>query len=676
MGDKWPKRSGSAKEQVAALIGAHPEEIIFTSCGTESDNTAIWSALQARPNKRSIVTTRVEHPAVLNTAKFWEKQGYRVTYLPVDRDGNLDMDAAAAAITEDTAIVSVMWANNETGVIFDVERLAEMAVEKGAIFHCDGVQAAGKIPIDMAKNSIHMLALSGHKLHAPKGIGILYVRKGTPYLPLIMGGHQEHGRRGGTENVPYIIGLGKAAELAVANLNDENTRVRALRDKLEKGLSGIHPQRVSERGQGAQASQHPERFLRIRGRRIHPAAHGQPGHLRFLRVGVHVRIPGAFARAPRHGRSLHGGARFGPVQPQRLQHGTGNRFRSGTPAGHHLPATRNIAVLEGLHQEKGVLVNAARPILGASTCWRSAQAESGDELLAYMEKLGLDSLEMEYRITTPQWNEMRPALKAGNFHVVSIHNYFPVPPDIPPDRASGDLFNLASSDSGERAKAVEYTIRTLETAHELEANRVVIHCGFIEEMDVLDREWRDRLEQGDERAQDRLRRSRESRKELAPRALDRLKFSLEKVSRRAEALHVSMGLENRDWLREMVGLEELEIIVEEFDGAPLGLWYDVGHAVRMEKYGLWKADEWLSRFETRIIGSHLHDVKGLRDHLAPGQGDLDFAALAPKLKTAGVWILEIGPDASESQARESVGLIRSLLKDLDRSSSPPSEQTT
>jgi len=225
-----------ARENTAALIGAQPEEIIFTSCGTESDNTAIWSALQAHPERRSIVTTRIEHPAVLNTAKYWEKQGYRVTYLPVDSDGNLDMRGVAQAITEDTAIVSVMWANNETGVIFDVERIAEMANEKGAVFHTDGVQTVGKIPINMANNSIHMMALSGHKLHAPKGIGVLYVRKGTPYVPLIMGGHQEHGRRGGTENVPYIIGLGKAAELALENLDDENTRVKALRDKLEKGL--------------------------------------------------------------------------------------------------------------------------------------------------------------------------------------------------------------------------------------------------------------------------------------------------------------------------------------------------------------------------------------------------------------------------------------------------------
>jgi len=319
-------------------------------------------------------------------------------------------------------------------------------------------------------------------------------------------------------------------------------------------------------------------------------------------------------------------------------------------------------------------VNSEKAVLGASTCWRSAQANSGDELLAFMERLGLDTLELEFRITTPKWLEMRPALKAGDFRVASVHNFFPVPSDLAPGRASGDLFNLASSDSGERAKAVEYTIRTLETAHELEADRVVLHCGYIEEMEILDRAWRSRLEANDEQALERLRLNREKRAELAPRALDRLKFCLEKIVRRAEALDVYLGLENRDWLRELVGLEELETILSEFDGAPLGLWYDAGHAVRMEKYGLWKADEWLNRFEKRLIGVHLHDVKGLRDHLPPGQGELDFRVLLDKLRSVEIRILEIGPDASESEAREGINLIRSMMKDLDRQSSSRSEK--
>ncbi len=228
-----------ARQKMADLLGCSPEEIIFTSCGTESDNTAINAALMSHPNKRHIVTTRVEHPAVLNYCQYLARKGYEVTFLPVDRQGNLDLNRVEDAIRDDTAIVSVMWANNETGVIFPVEEIAAMAKAKGAIFHTDAVQAVGKIPIDLSRTHIDMLSLSGHKLHAPKGIGVLYVRKGTPFVPYIRGGHQEHGRRAGTENVPYIIGIGKAAELAARHLEEENTRVKALRDKLEEGLLQI-----------------------------------------------------------------------------------------------------------------------------------------------------------------------------------------------------------------------------------------------------------------------------------------------------------------------------------------------------------------------------------------------------------------------------------------------------
>ncbi len=225
-----------ARDRAATLIGAHPEEIIFTSCGTESDNTAIISALQCNPNKRHIVATRVEHPAVKNLVGQLKREGYRVTELPVDRYGLLSMEEMGRVITEDTAIVSVMWANNETGVLFPVEEIAELAKSRGVIFHTDAVQAVGKIPIDMANSQIDMLSLSGHKLHAPKGIGALYVRRGTRFSPFIVGGHQEEGRRGGTENVPYIIGLGKACELAARDLEGEYQRIKGLRDKLESGL--------------------------------------------------------------------------------------------------------------------------------------------------------------------------------------------------------------------------------------------------------------------------------------------------------------------------------------------------------------------------------------------------------------------------------------------------------
>jgi cysteine desulfurase len=225
-----------AREQVAALIGASPDEIIFTSCGTESDNAAIRSALTIHPERRHMVTSRVEHPAVKSLCANLAGQGYRITELPVEKNGLLDMEQFVGSLTPDTAVVSLMWANNETGVIFPVEKAAELARERGTLFHTDAVQSAGKIPINMQKNAIDMLSFSGHKLHAPKGIGVLYVRKGTRFSPFLIGGHQEKGRRGGTENTPSIIGLGKACELAARHLETENTTVRRLRDRLETAL--------------------------------------------------------------------------------------------------------------------------------------------------------------------------------------------------------------------------------------------------------------------------------------------------------------------------------------------------------------------------------------------------------------------------------------------------------
>jgi len=234
----------TAREQMAALLGAKPEEIVFTSCGTESDSTAIWSALRAQPDKRHIVTTRVEHPAVLNLCNYLQSQNYNVTFLPVDEQGRVSLAALAAALRDDTALVSMMYANNESGVIFPIAEAAALVKARGIPFHTDAVQAVGKIPINLTELPVDYLALSGHKLHAPKGIGALYARRGTKFRPFLMGGHQERGRRAGTENVASIVALGKAAELAAAHINEENSRVRALRDRLETGLMSAVPEAV------------------------------------------------------------------------------------------------------------------------------------------------------------------------------------------------------------------------------------------------------------------------------------------------------------------------------------------------------------------------------------------------------------------------------------------------
>ena len=235
-GGQVGRRVEEAREKVAGLLGAQPDEIVFTSCGTESDNAAIMGTLDRYPEKRHFVTTRVEHPAVWNQCPYLRSKGYRVTELSVDRKGRLDLEELRSVLTDDTAMVSVMYANNETGVIFPIEAIGEIVKARGIPFHTDAVQAVGKIPLDMSRQPVDMLSLSGHKLHAPKGIGVLYLRRGTKFSPLMKGGHQEKGRRGGTENVPYIVGLGKAAELALAHMEEENTRVRTLRDRMEKAI--------------------------------------------------------------------------------------------------------------------------------------------------------------------------------------------------------------------------------------------------------------------------------------------------------------------------------------------------------------------------------------------------------------------------------------------------------
>ena len=228
----------AARQKVQALLGAEfDHEVIFTSGGTESDTTAILSALEALPNRREIVISAVEHPAILNVCQHLEKTGRaKVHFIGVDAAGKLDLDAYRAALSDQTALVSIQWANNETGVIFPVEELAQLAKNVGALFHTDAVQACGKIPLALKNLSIDMLSLSSHKLHGPKGIGALYVKKGVKLHPLFRGGKQERGRRAGTENIPGIIGLGAAAEIAAQNLEQDLARVKALRDRLESGL--------------------------------------------------------------------------------------------------------------------------------------------------------------------------------------------------------------------------------------------------------------------------------------------------------------------------------------------------------------------------------------------------------------------------------------------------------
>jgi len=226
----------AARRKVAELINAEPDEIIFTSCGSESDNTAVMSALEVNPQKKHIITTRVEHPAVYNFCKHLARKGYRVTFLPVDNMGRLSLEAFYKALDDETAIVSIMFANNETGVIFPIEELGAVLKERGILFHTDAVQAVGKVPLDMKTLPVDMLSLSGHKLHAPKGVGALYIRKGTRFYPYIIGGHQEHGRRAGTENVASIIGLGEACKLSMERVGRDYDYLSMLRDKLENSL--------------------------------------------------------------------------------------------------------------------------------------------------------------------------------------------------------------------------------------------------------------------------------------------------------------------------------------------------------------------------------------------------------------------------------------------------------
>ena len=240
-GKRAAKAVNIAREQIADLLRCEPSEIIFTSCGTESDNSAIQSALLLDPDRKHLVTSRVEHSAIVKHAEALARRGYEVTWLDVDSEGLIDLDELEQAIRDDTAIVSLMWANNETGVLFPIEEAAEICRSKGTVFHTDAVQAVGKIDIDLRQLPINFLSLSGHKLHAPKGVAALYISRKTRFNPYLIGGGQENKKRGGTENTASIVALGKAAEIAFSALQDENTRVKALRDRFEQGLFDTVP---------------------------------------------------------------------------------------------------------------------------------------------------------------------------------------------------------------------------------------------------------------------------------------------------------------------------------------------------------------------------------------------------------------------------------------------------
>ncbi len=245
----------TARDSIIRHLGADsPRELLFTSCATESNNMAIRGVAAANPSRRHIITTAVEHPAVWEVCKDMERSGYDVTFVPVDTDGNLDMREFVRALGPDTLLVTIMHANNETGVIFPIEDLSRLTKETdpGILFHTDATQSVGKLPIDLSGNFRHvdLLSFSGHKLHAPKGIGALYIRRGTACRPFLIGGHQEEGRRAGTENVPYIVGLAKAVSLAVENHDTDEPRVRAMRDRLQRALEERIPN-IHVNGKGA-----------------------------------------------------------------------------------------------------------------------------------------------------------------------------------------------------------------------------------------------------------------------------------------------------------------------------------------------------------------------------------------------------------------------------------------
>ena len=336
-----------ARKQVQTLLGAEfDHEIVFTSGGTESDSTAILSAMECLPDRDEIVTSKVEHPAILSVCQHLEKIGRaKVHYIGVDAFGRLDLEAFRAALSPRVALVTIMWANNETGTIFPIDGLADLAKEVGALFHTDAVQAVGKVPISLKDSSIDMLSLSGHKLHGPKGVGALYVKRGSRFKPLLRGGHQERGRRAGTENAPGIVALGLACELAGQHMAEENTRVKALRDRLEKGVLAAVPNCFANGDPHDRLPNTGQYRLRICRGRSDPAASQPRRDRRLVGLCLHLRLAGAEPRAARDEHPLHRSAWLDPFLAVARHGGGGGGPRDRSPAGDHRKTARALALL-------------------------------------------------------------------------------------------------------------------------------------------------------------------------------------------------------------------------------------------------------------------------------------------------------------------------------------------
>ena len=336
-----------ARQQVARLINAESSEIVFVSGGTEADNLAIRGIAEAQKARgRHIITSKIEHHAVLHTCKDLEKQGWEVTWLNVSPDGLVNPEDVRRAIRPDTVLITIMHANNEIGTIQPIEEIGAIAAQADVYFHSDGVQSTGKIPVDVKKLQVDLYSISAHKIHGPKGVGALYVRKGTTLKSLMTGGGHERNRRSGTENVAGIVGFGKAAQLAREGLESEMAHMRQLRDRLESGLEGAHSFDPHQCREGAAPAEHVEHHGGLRRRRRPGDFSGSQGRCRLHGVGLLVGIAGTVARAHGNRKDARRGPRKPPIQPERHEHGRRGGLRCRRAAGNRGKVARAFAVLQ------------------------------------------------------------------------------------------------------------------------------------------------------------------------------------------------------------------------------------------------------------------------------------------------------------------------------------------